>query len=109
MSSPSAMQESEVTEQAPMPIKFTRLFLATWSYQEFIRLAPFGEGKEGQAFAFTKPEGCAVEGDVLSGTLRLVQFPRWRSDGVYLPDAHGLIETSEGEQVMIRVAGLVIS
>jgi hypothetical protein len=87
----------------PVPVHFTPLFEARWSYADFTRLMPFGPDSEGQAYAYSAPS--RVEGEALSGALRLTQFPRWRADGVYLPDAHGLIETSSGERVMLRAGG----
>lgn len=96
------------TEPAPIPIRFRPLFEASWEYERFTRLMPFGPDGEGQAYGYTTSGGCRVAGEVLSGSLRLVQFPRWRSDGLYLPDAHGLVETDDGEQVMVRPAGFGI-
>jgi hypothetical protein len=90
-------------EQEPVPIRLTPLFEARWSYEGFVRVMPFGPESEGQAYAHSKP--ARVDGERLSGSYRLVQFPRWRVDGVLLPDVHGLIETDSGEQVAIRAAG----
>src|SRR5262249_23698613 len=39
---------------------------------------------------------------------RLAQFPRWRSDGLYLPDGHGLIATDDGGHIMVRLGGFSI-
>jgi hypothetical protein len=108
MSGPSVVNSASVVEQEPMPIQFTPLFEATWGYEEFTRVAPFGPNSEAQAFAFTAREGCRIEGERLSGSYRLVQFPRWRSDGLFLPDAHGLLETKDGRQVMIQAGGFAI-
>jgi hypothetical protein len=90
-------------EQEPVPIRLTPLFEARWSYEGFVRVMPFGPESEGQAYAHSKP--ARVDGERLSGSYRLVQFPRCRVDGVLLPDVHGLIETDSGEQVAIRAAG----
>ena len=70
-------------EPEPVPIRFTPLFEARWSYEEFIRVMPFGADSEGQAYAYSKPS--RVDGERLSGSYRLVQFPRVRADGVLLP------------------------
>ncbi len=93
-------------EVEPVPVGFTPLFDAYWSYQDFVRLMPFGPGSEGQAYAHSKPS--RVVGKRLSGSYRTVQFPRWRADGLYVPDAHGLIETESGDQVATKVGGYVI-
>jgi hypothetical protein len=108
MSGPSAVKTPGVVEQTPMPIRFTPLFEATWAYEEFKRVAPLGPDSDAQAYAFSKKEACRIEGEQLSGSYRIVQFPRWRSDGLYLPDAHGLIETDDGGQVMIKAGGFVV-
>jgi hypothetical protein len=93
-------------ESAPVQIRFTPLFEAHWSYENFVRLMPFGPDSEGQAYASSKPSH--VTGNRLSGAYRTVQFPRWRADGLYVPDAHGLIETEAGDLVATRVGGYVI-
>ncbi|HEV2035890.1 MAG TPA: hypothetical protein VGU71_17135 [Candidatus Dormibacteraeota bacterium] len=67
---------------------------------------PFGPNSEGQAYAYAKPS--RVTGERLSGSYRTVQFPRWRADGLYVPDAHGLIETTSGDQVATKAGGYVI-
>jgi hypothetical protein len=93
-------------EPAPVPLRLMSLFEARWSYADFVRMMPFGPDSEGQAYAYSTPS--RVEGAHLSGSLRLVQLPRWRADGLYLPDVHGLIETPSGEQVMIKAGGFGI-
>jgi hypothetical protein len=102
------IRTAAVIEQQPIPIKFTPLFEANWEYEEFNRVAPFGADSELQAYAFTKKEGCTVHGPALSGNYRLVQFPRWRADRLFLPDAHGLVETKDARQVMVRAGGYVV-
>ena len=90
-------------EPVPVPVRLTALFEARWSYEEFVRVMPFGPDSEGQAYAYSKPD--RVEGERLYGSYRLVQFPRWRADETSLPDVHGLIETGSGQQVATRAAG----
>ena len=90
-------------DPAPVPAILTPLFEARWSYEEFVRVMPFGPDSEGQAYAFSKP--ARVDGDRLSGEYRLTQFPRLRVDGVLLPDVHGLIETQSGAQVATKAGG----
>jgi hypothetical protein len=94
---------SEIAPE-PVPVQFTPLFEARWAYADFTRLMPFGPDSEGQAYAHSA-RSSHVEGSLLSGSLRLTQFPRWRADGLYLPDAHGPIETPSGDQVMMRAGG----
>ena len=90
-------------EPEPVHVRLTPLFEARWSYEEFSRVMPFGAHSEGQTYAFSKPS--RVDGERLSGSYRLVQFPRLRADGVLLPEAHGLIETESGEHVATKAAG----
>lgn len=88
----------------PVPARFTPLFEARWSYDEFVRLMPFGPEGEGQAYAYSTAG--RVSGGELSGTFEMMQYPRWRVDGMLLPDAHGLIRTDAGEQVIVHAGGL---
>jgi hypothetical protein len=88
----------------PIPVRFTPLFEARWSYDEFVRLMPFGPEGEGQAYAYSTAG--RVSGGELSGTFEMMQYPRWRVDGILLPDAHSLIRTNAGAQVIVRAAGL---
>ena len=90
----------------PVAVGLRPLFEASWAYAEFIRIMPFGPASEGQAYAYSKP--ARVHGEELSGSLRLVQYPRWRADGTLLPDLHGIIETNSGERVAIRAAGYAL-
>ncbi len=100
------MHEYGDLESEPVQVRFTPLFEAHWSYENFVRLMPFGPDSEGQAYAYAKPS--QVIGERLSGSYRAVQFPRWRADGLYVPDAHGLIETKSGDQVATKTGGYVI-
>jgi hypothetical protein len=87
-------------------VDFQPLFEARWSYDEFVKMMPLGPGTEGQAFAYATSG--RVDGERLAGVYRVVQSPRWRADGLYLPDAHGLIQTDPGEQVATRAGGYVV-
>jgi hypothetical protein len=93
-------------EVEPISVRLTPLFDAHWSYIEFTKLMPFKPGSEGQAFAVSGDS--RVDGERLSGSYQMVQYPRWRADEVYLADAHGLIETDGGRQVITKAAGYVI-
>jgi hypothetical protein len=66
-------------------------------------LMPFGPTSEGQAFGYS--QSARIEGDRLSGAYRMVQYPRWRADDIYLPDAHGMIKTNAGDEVVTHAAG----
>src|SRR5439155_82209 len=85
-------------------IRIARLFEATWSYQEFVDVRPFGPELEGQAYAYST-RGGRVSGERLSGDYSLVQYPRRRSDDVLLPDAHGMVRASRDQIVMTRFGG----
>jgi hypothetical protein len=87
----------------PVPISLTPLFEARWSYEDFELVMPFGSDSEGQVYAFSRP--ARVEGDRLSGSYRLTQYPRRRVDGTLLPDVHGFIETESGAQIATRAGG----
>jgi hypothetical protein len=51
-------------------------------------------------------EGDAVfRGERLNGTARFVNHARRRSDGVNLPDAHGIIRTDDGAVVLFTMQG----
>ena len=97
------MSGYEDIEVEPVHVRLTPLFEARWSYEEFARVMPFGPDSEGQAYAYSRPS--RVDGERLSGSYHLVQFPRARADGVLLPDVHGLIETESGDQVATRAGG----
>ena len=90
-------------EPEPVPVRLTPLFEARWSYDEFKRVMPFGPDSEGQAYAHARAG--QVDGERLSGSFRLAQYPRWRVDRTLLPDVHGVIETDSGDQVVVRAAG----
>ncbi|MDQ6877357.1 MAG: DUF3237 domain-containing protein [Candidatus Dormibacteraeota bacterium] len=91
---------------AAISVRLTPLFEARWSYEAFTRVMPFGPDSEGQGFAFSN-QG-RVDGERLSGSYRTIQYPRWRADGVYLPDAHGIVDTDVGAKVITHAAGYVI-
>ncbi len=70
-------------------------------YREFTVLAPFG-GSEGTGYG---EGGGEFRGERLSGQARWSNHPRKRSDGVFLPDAHGVIETTDGATIIFHIIG----
>jgi hypothetical protein len=46
-----------------------------------------------------------IEGERLHGTIRWTNRPRRRADGTWLPRMHGVVETSDGAQVLFDLAG----
>jgi hypothetical protein len=69
--------------------------------QYIVFVKPFGT-EEGSAYG----EGDGkVSGPRLSGSVRWVNHPHRRSDGVMLPDAHGLILTEDGATLLFSLQG----
>ena len=97
------MGGNEEIEPKPVHVRLTPLFEARWSYEDFARVLPFGPDSEGQAYAYSQPS--RVDGERLSGSYRLVQFPRVMADGALLPDVHGFIEIVSGDRVATRASG----
>lgn len=61
----------------------------------------------GNGSAYAEGDG-AVDGSRLKGKLRWVNHPRSRSDGVMLPDVHGVIMTEDGAKVLFAMSGLIV-
>jgi hypothetical protein len=77
------------------------LYSLVWEYRERWRMPVASGGLETLGFAY-------VEGTVdgrLTGRFRGVNHARQRSDGRFLPDVQGVIETPGGEQVMVDYQG----
>ena len=69
---------------------------------KFILVRSYG-GEEGTGYG----EGDAIfTGPKLQGKARWVNHPHRRSDGQMLPDAHGVIVTDDGAQIMFTMQGL---
>lgn len=62
---------------------------------------PYG-GEEGTAFG---EGGGTVSGERLRGSVRWVNHPHRRSDGVMLPDLHGAIITDDGATILFTQQG----
>jgi hypothetical protein len=67
-------------------------------------IRPYG-GEEGSAYG----EGDGfVTGEKLNGRARWVNHPHRRSDGVMLPDVHGIIRTDDGAMVHFGLQGRTV-
>lgn len=72
--------------------------------KKIVMVRPYG-GEEGTAYG--EGDG-TVTGERLRGQVRWVNHPHRRSDGVMLPDAHGLIATGDGAMVMFTLQGRTV-
>ena len=82
-----------------------------WSYREetaiggaFVRLRPYGTD-EGAGFGVLAG---MVSGDRLRGSLTCVNHPRVRSDGVFCPDIHGVLQTDDGVPIVCTFRGCTV-
>lgn len=74
------------------------------SFGKFVLVQPYG-GTEGRGYG----EGDGrVWGERLAGRARWVNHPRRRGDGAMLPDAHGIIQTEDGAQVLFSLHGRTV-
>lgn len=71
---------------------------------KFVLVKPFGN--EGGA-AYGELDG-TVKGERLRGAIHIANHPDRRSDGVMLPDAHGVIQTHDRAFVLISLRGRTI-
>jgi hypothetical protein len=84
------------------PMRLEHLCDVELAYQGgFNVVRPYG-GEEGTGFG--AGDG-TVRGQRLSGTVRWVNHPHRRSDATMLPDAHGLITTADGAEIMFAFSG----
>ena len=67
----------------------------------FVLIRPYG-GEEGSAYG--EGDGTAT-GERVRGTVRWSNHPHRRSDGIMLPDAHGVIRTEDGADVLFDLRG----
>jgi hypothetical protein len=75
------------------------------AYQRnLVLVCPYG-GEEGSAYG--EGDG-TVTGPRLQGKLRWVNHPHRRSDGVMLPDAHGVIMTEDGAAILFTLQGRMV-
>lgn len=71
---------------------------------KFVLVRPYG-GEEGLGYG--EGDG-TVTGPRLQGSLRWTNHPRRRSDGMMLPDAHGIILTEDHCVVMFTLQGRTV-
>jgi len=71
---------------------------------KFLLVRPYG-GEEGTAYG--EGDG-TVTGPRLQGTLRWVNHPHRRSDGIMLPDAHGIILTHDKAVILFTLQGRTV-
>ncbi len=72
--------------------------------KKFLLVRPYG-GEEGSGYG--EGDG-TVTGPRLQGTLRWVNHPHRRSDGIMLPDAHGIIFTNDQCIVLFTLEGRTV-
>ena len=72
--------------------------------EKFVLVRPYG-GEEGTGYG--EGDG-TVSGPRVRGTLRWVNHPHRRSDGVMLPDVHGLILTHDQAVIMFTLQGRTV-
>ena len=71
---------------------------------KFVVVKPYG-GEEGTGYG--EGDG-TITGERLRGSVRWVNHPHRRSDGVMLPNAHGLIRTEDGASIMFALHGRTV-
>ena len=57
-----------------------------------------------EASAYGEGDGW-VKGERLQGTARSVNHPHCRTDGVWLPNLHGVIQTEDGASILFSLQG----
>ena len=77
------------------------LFRVSMRYTDAWWASPFG-GEEGAGFGVG--DG-TVSGDTLNGTLTWANYPRRREDGVWTPNACGVIRTTDGAEILVSFHG----
>jgi hypothetical protein len=72
--------------------------------KKFLLVRPYG-GEAGSAYG--EGDG-TVTGPRIQGTMRWVNHPRRRSDGIMLPDAHGIIVTHDQALILFTLQGRTV-
>jgi hypothetical protein len=72
--------------------------------EKFLPVRPYG-GEEGTGYG--EGDG-TVTGPRIQGTMRWVNHPHRRSDGIMLPDAHGIIVTPDQSVIMFTLQGRTV-
>lgn len=71
---------------------------------KFLLVRPYG-GEEGSGYG--EGDG-SVMGPRIQGSLRWVNHPHRRNDGIMLPDAHGVIVTHDNAIIMMTLQGRTV-
>ena len=71
---------------------------------KFLLVRPYG-GEEGTGYG--EGDG-SVTGSRIQGKLRWVNHPHRRSDGIMLPDAHGIIVTNDNALILFTLQGRTV-
>lgn len=79
---------------------FTALYSLHWEYRQRWRVPVPGSG-ETAGFAYIEGRASGVVGGRFRGTNKA----RSRADGVFLTDAHGVIETDDGDTIVVALEG----
>jgi hypothetical protein len=64
---------------------------------------PYGSGDDAEALGFGHGDGTV--GGEIEGKLVWANYPRRRQDGVWTPDARGMITASDGNQLLLSIHG----
>ena len=72
--------------------------------KKFMLVRPYG-GEEGAGYG--GGDG-TVKGPKIQGNIRWVNHPHRRSDGIMLPDAHGIILTQDNAVIMFTLQGRTV-
>jgi hypothetical protein len=64
---------------------------------------PYGSGDDAEFLGFGRGDG-QVTGEI-EGELFWANYPRRRQDGVWTPNARGVITTGDGEQLLVSMHG----
>lgn len=64
------------------------------------------EGETGTEAQFYGILEGSVEGEQINGRFHIANFPRRRTDGNFMPDAGGVMETEDGATIMLEMRGV---
>jgi hypothetical protein len=73
-------------------------------HAKVVRVRPYGSL---ESSAYGEGDG-VVTGERLAGRARWVNHPHGRSDHVYLPNLHGIIQTEDGASILFSLHGRTI-
>jgi hypothetical protein len=85
-------------------MRLERFCRITMRYREASWHRPYGTGGEhAEAAGFGQGDG-EVTGEI-EGIALWANYPRRRQDGVWTPNAHGLIRTRDGDELLLSIQG----